>query len=137
MPDISDHELDKLFQEAAAGIKPKFDPEDWERLAARLDGGGKTSFAREISLYSVAALLLLTSFWPDQHQQPTSQQPTISSEQAISSTEEHAKIHEAGKTAPAKIETIVAADHTKQDVGASNDKASSKEQLQASSSPSP
>jgi hypothetical protein len=66
MPDISNHELDKLFQEAAAGIKPKFDPEDWERLAKRLDQEDNTSFARTISLYSIAVLLGLISIFPGQ-----------------------------------------------------------------------
>lgn len=74
MPDMSDQELDKLFQEAAAGINPKFDPEDWERLASRMDGGDKTGFAREASLYSIAALLILSSFWPGQHQPQTAHQ---------------------------------------------------------------
>lgn len=74
MPDMSDQELDKLFQEAAAGINPKFEPEDWERLASRMDGGDKTGFAREVSLYSVAALLMLSSFWPGQHQPQTAHQ---------------------------------------------------------------
>lgn len=74
MPDMSDQELDKLFQEAAAGINPKFDPDDWERLASRLDGGGdKTGFAREVSLYSVAALLMLSSFLPGRRQLQTTQ----------------------------------------------------------------
>jgi hypothetical protein len=66
MPDISNHELDKLFQEAAAGIKPKFDPADWERLAQRLDQEDTTSFARTISLYSIAALMGLISIFPGQ-----------------------------------------------------------------------
>jgi hypothetical protein len=66
MPDISNHELDKLFQEAAAGIKPKFDPADWERLAQRLDQEDTTSFARTISLYSIAVLMGLISIFPGQ-----------------------------------------------------------------------
>ncbi|MBL0740462.1 outer membrane beta-barrel protein [Chryseolinea lacunae] len=61
MPNVNDNEFDKLFQEAAAHIAPEFDPEDWDRLAQRLEREEKAARARSTSLYAVVALLLLSS----------------------------------------------------------------------------
>lgn len=38
---FSDEELDGLFRQAADGQRPRFEPEDWRRMAARLDEAGR------------------------------------------------------------------------------------------------
>jgi hypothetical protein len=68
MPDMSDNELDRLFQEAAEGIKPDFDPEDWARLEQQLEYIDRGASARGISLWSMAGLLLLMSGWSEFNQ---------------------------------------------------------------------
>jgi len=61
MPNISDQELDKLFQEAGQGMRPEFDPNDWEDLAKRLDREERRAMARRASGYGLAVLLLISS----------------------------------------------------------------------------
>lgn len=39
-PDMSDEELDRLFREAAGNYNPPFDPQAWESMEKKLDGGG-------------------------------------------------------------------------------------------------
>lgn len=60
---MSDKELDKLFQEAASGLEPAYDPQDWEMLRARLDGDDKAAFVRRITLRILVGAMLLSSVW--------------------------------------------------------------------------
>ncbi|MBT1685908.1 PorT family protein [Dawidia soli] len=63
MPEMSDKELDKLFQEAASGLEPAYDPQDWEMLRARLDGDDKAAFVRRVTLRILVGAMLLSSVW--------------------------------------------------------------------------
>jgi hypothetical protein len=63
MPEMSDKELDKLFQEAASGLEPAYDPQDWEMLRARLDGDDKAAFVRRVTLRILVGAMLLSSIW--------------------------------------------------------------------------
>lgn len=58
---IPDDELDGLFQEAADGYKPSFDPEAWRRMEAKLDSEKPTPkpFNRRLLGGLLIALLLL------------------------------------------------------------------------------
>lgn len=96
MPNVNDNEFDKLFQEAAAHTAPEFDPEDWDRLAKRLEREEKIARARSTSLYAVVALLLLSSLgshWQDARQNiagfgltstPTTSTPALSEQKQTS-----------------------------------------------------
>lgn len=66
---FSDEELDGLFRQAADGQRPRFEPEDWRRMAARLDEAGRDGrlptpavpwYRRWGWLGLLAGLLLLT-----------------------------------------------------------------------------
>jgi hypothetical protein len=63
MPEMSDKELDKLFREAASGLEPAYDPQDWEMLRARLDSDDKAAFFRRITLRVLVGAMLLSSVW--------------------------------------------------------------------------
>lgn len=59
---LSDEELDGLFRQAADGQRPRFDPEDWRDMAARLDASGKATPTRDKPWWRwwpLALLLLL------------------------------------------------------------------------------
>ena len=60
---MSDKELDKLFREAASGLEPAYDPQDWEMLRARLDSDDKAAFFRRITLRVLVGAMLLSSVW--------------------------------------------------------------------------
>lgn len=65
---FSDEELDGLFRQAADGQRPRFEPEDWRRMAARLDEAGRDGLLppprvpwyRRWGWLGLAGLLLLT-----------------------------------------------------------------------------
>ncbi|SKC57284.1 outer membrane beta-barrel protein [Ohtaekwangia koreensis] len=64
MRNISDNELDKLFQSAAQGVQPEFDPEDWEKLSKRLAWNDRVSLYKKIAIYtSVVLLISVLSWW--------------------------------------------------------------------------
>jgi hypothetical protein len=63
MPEMSDKELDKLFREAASGLEPAYDPQDWEMLRARLDSDDRAAFFRRITLRVLVGAMLLSSLW--------------------------------------------------------------------------
>lgn len=60
---MSDKELDKLFREAASGLEPAYDPQDWEMLRARLDSDDRAAFFRRITLRVLVGAMLLSSLW--------------------------------------------------------------------------
>ena len=63
---LSDEELDGLFRQAADGQRPRFDPEDWRQMAARLDAAPDGAAAPRAnpwwrrSWWLLAGLLLFT-----------------------------------------------------------------------------
>jgi hypothetical protein len=64
MRKVTDNELDKIFREAADRNEPEFDPKDWEDMAKRLDQDDKAALARSKTLYTVVALLVISTLWP-------------------------------------------------------------------------
>jgi hypothetical protein len=62
MPNITDQEFDNLFRQAANRITPEPQPGDWDVMQRRLEVAERDARARNISLYSMVALLLLYSF---------------------------------------------------------------------------
>lgn len=63
MRNISDNELDKLFQDAAQRVEPEFDPGDWEKLSKRIDRSDRINLFRRIAIYFSVALLIIFSTW--------------------------------------------------------------------------
>jgi hypothetical protein len=63
MRNISDNELDKLFQDAAQRIEPEFDPGDWDKLSKRIDRSDRINLFKRIAIYLSLALLLIFSTW--------------------------------------------------------------------------
>lgn len=63
MRNISDNELDKLFQDAAQRVEPEFDPGDWEKLSKRIDRSDRINLFRRIAIYLSVALLIIFSTW--------------------------------------------------------------------------
>jgi len=64
MRKVTDNELDKIFRDAADRNEPEFDPKDWEDMAKRLDQDDKAALSRSKTLYTVVALLVISSLWP-------------------------------------------------------------------------
>ncbi|HEY5748340.1 MAG TPA: outer membrane beta-barrel protein [Chryseolinea sp.] len=64
MRKVTDNELDKIFREAADRNEPEFDPKDWEDMAKRLDQDDKAALSRSKTLYTVVALLVISTLWP-------------------------------------------------------------------------
>jgi len=64
MRKVTDNELDKIFREAADRNEPEFDPRDWEDMAKRLDQDDKAALSRSKTLYTVVALLVISTLWP-------------------------------------------------------------------------
>ena len=62
MPKMTDQEFDNLFRHAANRISPEHMPGDWDDMQRRLVAAERDARARNISLYSIVALLLLYSF---------------------------------------------------------------------------
>src|SRR6476469_5547086 len=63
MPKMTDQEFDDLFRQAANRISPEEHmPGDWDNMQHRLEVAERDARARNISLYSIVALLLLYSF---------------------------------------------------------------------------
>lgn len=62
MPKITDQEFDNLFRQAANRITPEPQSGDWEDMQRKLEAAERDARARNISLYSMVALLLLYSF---------------------------------------------------------------------------
>ncbi len=60
MHNLSDEELDKIFQDAAAEHKPVYNPEDWDRLATRLDVK-PTPFVPKSKYFLIASLLFFVA----------------------------------------------------------------------------
>jgi hypothetical protein len=63
MRNISDNELDKLFQDAAQRIEPEFDPGDWDKLSKRIDRSERIKIFKRIAIYFSLGLLLIFSTW--------------------------------------------------------------------------
>jgi len=63
MRKVTDNELDKIFREAADRNEPEFDPKDWEDMAKRLDQDDKAALSRSKTLYTVVALLVISTLW--------------------------------------------------------------------------
>lgn len=63
MRNISDNELDKLFQDAAQRIEPEFDPGDWDKLSKRIDRSDRINLFKRIAIYLSLALLIMFSAW--------------------------------------------------------------------------
>ena len=63
MRNISDNELDKLFQDAAQRIEPEFDPGDWDKLSKRIDRTERVNLFKRIAIYLSVVLLLMFSAW--------------------------------------------------------------------------
>lgn len=63
MRNISDNELDKLFQDAAQHIEPEFDPGDWDKLSKRIDHSERINLFKRIGIYLSLALLIIFSTW--------------------------------------------------------------------------
>ena len=61
MPNISDRELDKLFQDAGQELRPEFDPKDWEDMAKRLDKAERRAIFKRAGGYGLGVLLLISS----------------------------------------------------------------------------
>lgn len=64
MRKVTDNELDKIFRDAADRNEPEFDPKDWEDMAKRLDQDDKAALSRSKTLYTVVALLVISTLWP-------------------------------------------------------------------------
>jgi hypothetical protein len=64
MRKVTDNELDKIFREAADRNEPEFDPKDWEDMVKRLDQDDKAALSRSKTLYTVVALLVISTLWP-------------------------------------------------------------------------
>ena len=62
MPKMTDQDFDNLFRQAANRTAPEPQPGDWEDMQRRLEAAERDARARNISLYSMVALLLLYSF---------------------------------------------------------------------------
>ncbi|HTF18027.1 MAG TPA: outer membrane beta-barrel protein [Chryseolinea sp.] len=62
MPKMTDQEFDDLFRQAANRISPDQGTGDWDDIQRRLEAAERDARARNISLYSIVALLLLYSF---------------------------------------------------------------------------
>jgi len=62
MPKMTDQEFDNLFRHAANRISPEHMPGDWDDMQHRLVAAERDARARNISLYSIVALLLLYTF---------------------------------------------------------------------------
>lgn len=63
MRKVTDNELDKIFRDAADRNEPEFDPKDWEDMAKRLDQDDKAATSRSRTLYTVVALLVISTLW--------------------------------------------------------------------------
>lgn len=61
MPNISDRELDKLFQDAGQELRPEFDPKDWEDMAKRLEKTERRAMLKRAGGYGLGVLLLISS----------------------------------------------------------------------------
>jgi hypothetical protein len=73
MRKVTDNELDKIFRDAADRNEPEFDPKDWEDMAKRLDQDDKAALSRSKTLYSVVALLIISTLWPQFNEKDKSQ----------------------------------------------------------------
>lgn len=63
MRNISDNELDKLFQDAAQHIEPEFDPGDWDKLSKRIGRSERINLFRRMGIYLSLALLIIFPVW--------------------------------------------------------------------------
>lgn len=96
---FSDEDLDGLFRQAAEGQRPRFEPEDWRHMAARLDEAGRDGvlpptavpWYRRWGWLVLAGVLLLTGLavWmvAVQKQVGSTQEPVMPVPQAESATE--------------------------------------------------
>ena len=96
---FSDEDLDGLFRQAAEGQRPRFEPEDWRHMAARLDEAGRDGVLPPIAVpwyrrwgwLVLAGVLLLTGLavWmvAVQKQVGSIQEPVMPVPQAESATE--------------------------------------------------
>jgi hypothetical protein len=88
MRNISDNELDKLFQGAAQGVQPEFDPEDWEKLSKRLAWNDRVSLYKKIAIYTSVVLLISVLSWWGIQQYRMSDSPNNSMRDKTLKTEE-------------------------------------------------
>ncbi|MBC8109700.1 MAG: hypothetical protein H7Y04_01425 [Verrucomicrobia bacterium] len=88
MKDIQDEELDKLFQEAAAGFEAPSDSSTWEQMNLKLDEAAKKPFPTKKIVLTISLILLLLLSYLLVHNATTDPQKTATVKQKHDSGKE-------------------------------------------------